>query len=352
MLLDKQCCFANESEARSSFSDLLARLSTEDSQLFDRALSAIFSVRQKLVDLVHRSGAGKTRAAVAGLPDICITASEDYVLPALSAQGIGCYMEIRQYSFDEIAAGLPRIHAYVTIPLDDFELIIDVDADPFYCEDVGVVISPDRAGLYSWGSPVHRRWVTESGRIEKFECYTRESRVYLTGEGVSYLTLRNYFFESDANQCPVVLSPFVAAYFSYSAGWIGMERRDWIKLILVAHSQEQKLLLWNLTFDDLSSIEIRFTEMKSLHLVFLDNTDIHIPLDGYGYPLESDTVRYGKCSAKTQSVVKYAFRSSPTDKILLPSPFDRSEIWTSRETRKKTVGKEIKASMAPTRAQN
>ncbi len=334
MFLSKRYCFANESEARTSFSDLLAQVSADDMQLFGRALSAIFSVRQELVDLVHRNGAGKKRAAEPGLPDICITASEDYVIPVFSAQGIGCCMEVRQYNFDEIPAGLPRIHAYVTIKLADFELIVDVDADPFYHEDVGVVISPDRAGLYSLGSQVHRRWVTESGYIDRFECYTRESRVYLTGEGVSYLTMRNYFFESDANQCPIVLSPFVTAYFSYSAGWIGTARRDWIKLILVSHSQAKKLLVWNLTFDDLSSIEIRLAEMKSLHLVFLDNTDILIPLDKYGYPLESETVQYVKHDAQAQNVVRYSFHSLPTSRITLPSPFDGDEIWASGETEK------------------
>lgn len=341
MFLDKQYCFANETEARASLSDLLARVNADDIQLFDKAISAIFLVRQQLVDLVNRSSSGKTRVAGTGLSDICITASEDYVLPAFSAQGIGCCMEIRQYSFDEVPAGLPRIHAFVTITLEDTELIIDADADPFYGEDVGVVIS-NRAGLYSWGWPVHRRQVTASGRIEKFECYTRESRAYLTGEGVTYLTLRNYFFESDANQCPLIFSPFVVAYFSYSAGWVGTERRDWIKLILVAHSQEKKLLLWNLTFDDLRSIEIRLTEMKGLHLVFLDNTDIHIPLDGNGYPLEGETVHYRKRGASPQSVVKYAFHSSLTGSIVLPSPFDRNE----------KEEKEMKAPVASTSALN
>ena len=58
-------------------------------------------------------------------------------------------MEMRQYNLNEIPAGLPHIHAYVMIKLGDFELIVDVDADPFYGENVGVIISPDRTGLYS-----------------------------------------------------------------------------------------------------------------------------------------------------------------------------------------------------------
>ncbi len=333
MFLNKKYCFADESEARSSFSDLLSQVSADDMRLFDRVLSTVFSVRQALFDFVHRTGAAKKGSAETGLPDICITAVEEYVIPALSAQGIGCCMELRQYSFDEVPEGLPRIHAYVLITLQDCELIIDVDADPFYDEDIGVVIAPNKTGMYSLGSPVHRRWLTKSGYIEKVECYTRESRTYLTCEGIAYLTMRNYFFESDANQCPLVLSPYSTAYFSYSAGWIGTVRRDWIKLILVAHSQEKNLLLWNLTFDDISSIELRFAEVKKLRLVFLDNTDMLIPLDRYGYPLECETVQYVKQGSQTQDVVKYAFRSSLTSRIYLPSPFDGDEILSKQDSK-------------------
>src|SRR5947209_5470430 len=121
MFLSKMYCFANESEARSSFSNLLSQVSADDIQRFDRALSAIFSVRRELFDIVNGSSADKRRLLEMGLPDICITANEDYVMSALSAQGIGCYMELRQYNFNEIPAGLPRIHAYVIIKLGDAE---------------------------------------------------------------------------------------------------------------------------------------------------------------------------------------------------------------------------------------
>jgi hypothetical protein len=326
MFLSKKYCFANEPEARANLSGLLSQGSAADNQLFDRVLSTIFSVRRELFEVVRRGASSKERSAQAGLPDICITATEDYVIPAFSAQDIGCRMEIRQYTSNEVPTGLPRIHAYVLITIGNSELVIDIDADPFYNENVGVVIAPATSGLYSLGSPVHRRWVSASGRIDRFECYTRESRTYLTGEGISYLTMRNYFFESDANLCPIVLSPFSTAYFSYSAGWIGSLRRDWIKLILVSHSRENNLLLWNLTFDALSFVEIRWTQVKSLRLAFLDKTEVVIPLDTNGYPLESEIVQYIKKNTRSQDIMKYTFDSSPPSRIRLPSPFEGDGI--------------------------
>lgn len=221
MFLSKKYGFANEAEARSGLSGLLSRGSVDERWLFKNLLTTIFSARQELVERVHHRGVENNIGW--GLPDICIPANEDTVIPALSAQGIGCCMEIRQYS--------------------------------------------------------------------------------------------------NANQWPIVLSPYVTAYFSYSAGWLGTVRRDWIKSILVAHSQEKQHLLWNLTFDDLSSIELRCAERKNLRLAFLDGTDMLIPLDRYGYPLESEKVQYVKSDAQTQLVVKYTFRSSPTSSVMLPSPF-------------------------------
>ena len=332
MFLSKKYCFANESEARSSFSYLLSRGSADDIRLFDKVLSTIFSVRRRLFESVHRRGVDKNGSVDVSLPDICITANEDYVIPALSAQGIGCCMEIRQYTIDEILAGLPRVHAYVIITIGGSELIIDVDADPFYYENIGVIISPEKTDLYSLGAPVHRRWITSSWNIDRIECYTRESRIYLTCEGIAYVTMRYYFLESDANQCPIVLSPYATTYFSYSAGWIGTARRDWIKLILAAHSQENNLLLWNLTFDDLNAIEIRFAERKSLRLVFLDGTDMLIPFDRYGYPLESGIIQYIKPDAQTQPIVRYAFHSSPTSSITLPSPFNSDKVLSEQQS--------------------
>src|SRR5437016_2773819 len=117
MFLSKKYCFANESEAKSTFSDLIPQVSADDMQLFDRALSIIFSVRRDLLDLVNHSSSRKKISAEKGLPDICIPANEEYVIPAFLAQAIGCCMELRQYNFDEIPAGLPRIHAYVIIKL-------------------------------------------------------------------------------------------------------------------------------------------------------------------------------------------------------------------------------------------
>lgn len=330
MFLSKKYCFANESEARSGLSDLLSRGSADERLLFENVLSPIFAARQELVERVHRGGVGNNSGL--GLPDICIPANEDTVIPALSAQGIGCCMEIRQYALNEIPAGLPRVHAYVIITMGTFELIIDVDADPFYHENIGVIISPEKTDLYRLGAPVHRRWITASGDIEKAECYSRESRTYLTCEGIAYVTMRYYFLESDANLCPIILSPYVTAYFSYSAGWFGTVRRDWIKLILVAHSQEKQHLLWNLTFDDLSSIEIRCAEKNNLRLTFLDSTDIRIPFDSYGYPLESEIIQYAKSNVQHQHVVKYTFRSSPTSSVMLPSPFDSNGIFLERQT--------------------
>lgn len=323
MFLSKKYCFANESEARSGLPDLLSRGSADERLLFENVLSPIFAVRQELVERVHR---GVDNNSGMGLPDICIPANEDNVIPALSAQGIGYCMEIRQYALNEIPAGLPRVHAYVIITIGSFELIIDVDADPFYHENIGVIISPEKTDLYCLGAPVHRRWITASGDIEKAECYSRESRTYLTCEGIAYVTMRYYFLETDANLCPIVLSPYVTAYFSYSAGWLGTVRRDWIKLILVAHSQGKQHLLWNLTFDDLSSIELRCAEKNNLRLAFLDGTDMLIPLDNYGYPLESGIVQYVRSDAQTQPVMKYAFRSSPASSVMLPSPFDSNGI--------------------------
>lgn len=340
MFLSKKYCFANESEARSGLSDLLSRGSADERLLFENVLSTIFAVRQELVEGVHHRGVDNNIGL--GLPDICIPANEDTVIPALSAQGIGCCMEIRQYALNEIPAGLPRVHAYVIITMGTFEWIIDVDADPFYHENIGVIISPEITDLYRLGAPVHRRWINASGSIEKAECYSRESRTYLTCEGIAYVTMRYYFLESDVNQCPIVLSPYVTAYFSYSAGWLGTVRRDWIKLILVAHSQEKQHLLWNLTFDDLSSIELRCAERKIFRLAFLDGTDMLIPLDEYGYPLESGRVQYVKSDAQNQQVVKYTFRSSPTSSVMLPSPFDSNGKFLERHTEEEQQSNSIK----------
>ena len=43
MLLSKKYCFANESEATSSFSDVLSQVSADDIRQFDRALSLQYS---------------------------------------------------------------------------------------------------------------------------------------------------------------------------------------------------------------------------------------------------------------------------------------------------------------------
>ena len=77
-----------------------------------------------------------------GLTDICITANEDFLVPALSSQGIPGCMEVRQFSLTEIPKGQPLIHAYVTINLGNSETIVDVDADPLYDENSGEKISP------------------------------------------------------------------------------------------------------------------------------------------------------------------------------------------------------------------
>ena len=325
MFLSKKYCFANESEARSHFSDLLSQGSVDDQHILDRVLSTIFTVRRELFESVHHS-TGKNRPATVGLPDVCITANEDYVIPAFSAQGLSCCMEIRQYTSHEIPEGQPSIHAYSVIIVGGSEWIIDVDADPFYTENIGVIIAPEKTGLYSSGFLVHKRWITASGHVERSECYTREARTYLTCEGISYVTMRYYFLGSDANQCPIVLSPYSTVYFSYSAGWTGEVRRDWIKLILVSHSQKNQVLLWNLTFDNVYSIEIRFTEKKNLHLVFLNNTDMLIPLDMHGYPLESETMQYRKHDTLSPHIEKYSFHASPTNSITLPSPFEEDDI--------------------------
>lgn len=159
MFLNKKYCFTNESEARSHFSDLLSQRSEEDQHFFDKVLSTIFPVRRELLERAHSSSREKRPAAL-GLPDVCITANEDYVIPAFSAQGIGGCMEIRQYPFAEIPEGQPRIHAYVVITASGTEWIIDVDADPFYGENIGVIISPEKTDLIR---------VYEKGRVLRYD---------------------------------------------------------------------------------------------------------------------------------------------------------------------------------------
>lgn len=66
--------------------------------------------------------------------------------------------------------------------------------------------------------------------------------------------------------------------------------------------------------------------MKGLRLVFLDKTETLLPLDTGGYLLESELVKYIKQDTQPQYPVKYAFHSSPTSRITLPSPFDGDGI--------------------------
>lgn len=322
MFLNKNEFYKDQSEASHALLGILNELSYTEVQLLQKILTTVFLVRSALIDLENRSGPNpmKRRAGGNGLSDICITACEDFLIPALIKQNIACHMEIRQYVFKGFPEGFPRIHAFVTTLLGRFELILDVDADPFYDENVGVFISTERAGLYSLGSLVHKRWITELDKIEKFEVYTWRERRYFVGKNIPYLTLQYYFMDSDSNQCPICLSPSTTMYFSYAHAWRGDIEYDLIELIMVSKRKDEDQLLWNIKFTNLIDIEIEFSASKFLHLGFSDGTETLLSLDSDGYPVSSNIIEYKNDIKPLGAPVKYSIQSAPTNRLTLPSP--------------------------------
>ena len=323
MLLSRKYCFRNEFEVERGLTDYLSRLDSHNLRRFRSAASEMFLVRHKLFELEQLNKSKKKGNSNKGLSDICITANERYLLPPLADQGIECCMEVRQYYYDKISENLPLIHAFTLVKLQGLEFIMDVNPDPFYGEDVGIIITPEREveGLYSSGWNVHTRHLEENDRIKAFDFFTNDARLYFHGEDIPYLSIRNYFLDSDSNFCPIGLTPHTSFYFSYARCWRGMKPSDAIQLIMASNRIDEDLLLWNLTFYDLSYIELSFNSRKSLHLEFNDHTELTVPLDNHGYPLENDFIEYREKLKDRNVIVRYAFSSAPSAKIFHPVPF-------------------------------
>ena len=323
MLLSRQYCFRNEFDVERGLVDYLSRLDSHNLRRFRSALSEIFLVRHKLFELEQPNKSKKKGNSNKGLSDICITANERYLLPALSDLGIECCMEVRRYYFDEISEHLPLIHAFSIVKLQGVEFIVDVNADPFYGEDVGIIITPEREveGLYSSGWKIHTRQLEEKDRIKAFDFFTNDARLYFHGEDIPYLSIRNYFLDSDSNLCPIGLTACTSIYFSYARCWRDMNPYDAIQLVMASNRKDEDFLLWNLTFYDLSYIELLFKSKRSLHFEFNDHTELTVSLDSYGYPLENDFIEYRDISKDRNDIVRYAFNSAPSAKIFLPVPF-------------------------------
>jgi hypothetical protein len=279
--------FDDEIEARNVLESQLPDLDSADTTRLQAILEEAFKVRRTLLSLPPDTRVGDSRQIAqryGRLTDICITANERYLFPALAAIGVEFQVELRVYPLQESSAGLPRFHMYAILEMSGSELIIDVNADPFYDRDIGVIISPSRAGLYNQGTVVHRRRVGKDSRIFS-EFFTYDGRLYFRGDDLRYLTVANYFLGSDSNYCPIIISDSTTLYLSYARSFFSGEWHDLIDIGFVARMRAYDYFLWSFALRNVAFFQVLPGDSRSFQVEFVDKSRLEIELDKAGFPI-------------------------------------------------------------------
>ena len=185
------------------------------------ALDALLERKSSLIEELSEDPRVQHRPN-GGLGAICISCVESHVTPILKNYGIATDMIARQYPYKWCERfGFPPIHAYNLLNLGPARFVLDLDADPFYGANTGVVVAPLAAKLpiYELGFAYHKRSCASNGEIVEFSCMHFDDkhgqRVYMDGDVAEHFSIVPYHFESGANRCPIVIAGGATLYFGY-----------------------------------------------------------------------------------------------------------------------------------------
>jgi hypothetical protein len=340
-----QYVHTNSKNFRQRFARFLVDAPSDHVDRVSVALDAL--LERKLSLIKERSGDFRVPYTPSGgLGAICISCVESHVTPILAACGIGTDMMARQYPYEwRRQRGFPPIHAYNLIDLGPSRFVLDLDADPFFGANTGVVVAPIEANvpIYDVGFEYHKRSFAPTGEIIGFSCTCFDDahgqRVYMDGDWASHISIVPYHFESGANQCPIVVSGGTTLHFGYDKSWdIKGKVLHSISLRCVCPVQANRAGVYNLHFQHVELFHVQRTEDlgTTISIVF-DNTsqfELLIASDGTLIPNNYVSLHNSRESMPETVSVRLTGRHGLPVNLKLPYPEQANDLASCFTTRR------------------
>jgi hypothetical protein len=280
-----QYAHTNSKNFRQRFARFAANAPSDKVDRVSVALDALLERKLSLIE--ELSGDSRVpNTPSGGLGAICISCVESHVTPILAACGIATEMIARQYPYEwRHQRGFPPIHAYNLIDLGPSRFVLDLDADPFFGANTGVVVAPIEANvpIYDVGFEYHKRSFAPTGEIIGFSCMHFDDvhgpRVYMDGDWAGHVSIAPYHFESDANRCPIVIAGGATLHFGYDKSWdIKGNVLHSISLTCVCPVQANLAGVYNLHFQHVQLFHVQRTEDlgSTISIVFDDTSHFEL----------------------------------------------------------------------------
>jgi hypothetical protein len=336
----------NSKDFRQRFARFLVDTPSDQVDRVSVALDAL--LERKLSLIKELSGDFRVPyTPTSSLGAICISCVESHVTPILADCGIATEMIARQYPHEwRQRNGFPPIHAYNLIDLGRSRFVLDLDADPFFGADTGVVVAPIEAHvpIYNVGFEYHKRSFAPTGEIVEFSCMYLDDehgqRVYMDGDWASHISIVPYHFESDANRCPIVVSGGTTLHFGYDKCWdIKGNVLHSISLTCVCPVQVNRGGIYNLHFQHIQYFNVKRTEDlgTTISIAFDDTShfEMLIASDGTLIPNNYISLHNSRESMPETISVRLTGGHGQPVKLNLPYPeqaHDLSSCFTTRRT--------------------
>ena len=312
---------------RQRFASLLTGAPSDQLDRFGDAFDALNQRKSSLIEELREDSRVSYKSGD-GLGAICISCVESHVTPILAVFGIETEIVARQYPSEwRDQRGFPLMHAYNLLNHGPFCFVVDLDADPFYGADTGVVVAPLAANvpIYNHGFVYHMRSCASGGGITRFSCVLFDdahgSRVYMDGDGAEYISIAPYQFESGANSCPLVLAGGATLYFGYDKTW---DTRGHvfhsISLTCVCRVPICTTALYNLGFRRIHSFHVRSADDRktAVSIVFEDTSQFEVLIASDGSLLPNKYVKIRNSSGIMPQTVSIRFMENNRTPLELP----------------------------------